>query len=79
MSDRHKTTHGRDRSGHHKVKLVDVEDLRTEPNGRDFLCDDVKLGGAVGDIGPAAGQRGKRIGDLVSENKREVDRATDTE
>jgi hypothetical protein len=79
MSDRHKTHHGRDRSGHHKVKRVDVEDLQTNPNGRDYLCDDVKLGGAVEDIGTSAGLRGKHIGDLVKENRTDVDRVSEPE
>ena len=79
MSERHKTHHGRDRSGHHKVKRVDVEDLQADPNGRDYLCDDVKLGGAVEDIGTSAGQRGKRISDLVEENRSDVDRVAEGE
>lgn len=79
MSERRKTHHGRDRSGHFKVRRVDVEDLQADPSGRDYLCDDVKLGGAVEDIGIASGQRGKRIGDLVRDNRTDVDRVSESE
>ncbi|MGH7679636.1 MAG: hypothetical protein ACRENU_14290 [Gemmatimonadaceae bacterium] len=76
MSDRHKPHNGRDRSGHFKVKQTDVEDLRATPGGDDFVRDDVRLGGAVADIGPDAGGRGKHIDDLVRTNREDVDRAT---
>ena len=49
MSERRKTHNGRDRSGHFKVKQADVDDLRTDPKGEDFIRDDVRLGGAVED------------------------------
>ena len=65
MSERKKTHNGRDLSGRFRVKPVDVEDLETEPDGADFIKDDVKLGGAVADTGPHAGERGVRIGKLV--------------
>ena len=76
MSDRQQPHHGRDTSGQFKVKQVDVEDLRTEPQGEEFVRDDVRLGGAVEDIGAGAGERGARISDLVEENEENVDRAT---
>jgi hypothetical protein len=76
MSDRKQPHHGRDTSGHFKVKQADVEDLRTEPQGEEFVRDDVRLGGAVEDTGAEAGERGIRIGELVEENEGNVDRAT---
>jgi len=75
MSDREKPHNGRDTSGHFKVKQADVEDLRTEPQGEEFVRDDVRLGGAVEDTGAQAGERGVRIGELVEENRENVDRA----
>ena len=75
-SDREKPHNGRDTSGHFKVKQADVEDLRTEPQGEEFVPDDVRLGGAVEDTGAQAGERGVRIGELVEENRENVDRAT---
>ena len=74
MSDRNKPHNGRDKSGHFKVKQADVDDLRTDPNGDDYVRDDVRLGGAIEDTGSQAGQRGVRIGDLVEENETEVER-----
>jgi hypothetical protein len=76
MSDRQKPHNGRDTAGHFKVKQADVDDLRTEPQGEEFVRDDVRLGGAVEDIGSQAGERGARIGDLVSENEEDVERTT---
>jgi hypothetical protein len=76
MSERNKTHNGRDRSGHFKVKREDVEDRLTEPTGPDVIRDDVRLGGAVEDIGVAGAQRGVRIERLVEDNRKEVARAT---
>jgi hypothetical protein len=76
MSDREKPHNGRDSSGHFKVKQADVEDLRTEPQGEEFVRDDVRLGGAVEDTGAQAGERGVRIGELVDENRENVERTT---
>ena len=76
MSERHKPHNGRDRSGHYRVKHEDVEDLRTEPEGEDFIKDDVRLGGAVADIGVEGAERAKRIADLVAQNRDEVDKAS---
>jgi hypothetical protein len=75
MSERKKPHNGRDNSGNFKVKQADVEDLRTEPGGEDFVRDDVRLGGAVEDIGPTAGQRGEHIGELVEDNRENVAKA----
>jgi len=69
MSDRKKPHNGRDRSGKFKVKQADVEDLRENPQGEEFVRDDVRLGGAIEDIGPQAGQRGARIEKLIEENR----------
>ena len=76
MSERPKTHTGRDTSGNFKVKQVDVVDIRTEPEGEDVIRDDVRLGGAVEDTGPTAGQRGEHIGELVESNREHVAKAT---
>ena len=76
MSDRHKPHNGRDTSGHFKVKQADVDDLRTDPNGEEYVRDDVRLGGAVEDTGAHAGERGVRIGELAAENEADVERAS---
>lgn len=78
MSERNKPHNGRDKSGHFKVKQADVEELRADPRG-DFVRDDVRLGGAVEDIGPGAGQRGERIGNLVENNREDVAKLSDRE
>lgn len=74
MSERNKTHNGRDVDGHFKVRQADVDDLETDPNGIDFIRDDVRLGGAVADIGAQAGQRAAHIHDLVEENRANVDK-----
>lgn len=74
MSERHKPHNGRDKSGHFKVKREDVDDLQTEPQGEDFLRDDIRLGGAVADVGPHAGEHASRIHELVEENRDNVER-----
>ncbi len=76
MSERRKAHNGRDKSGHFKVKQVDVEDLETNRDGSDFVRDDVRLGGAVADTGPTAGQIGEHIGELATSNREDVDRVT---
>ena len=77
MSERNKPHNGRDKSGHYKVRQVDVEDLQTEPQGDEFVRDDVRLGGAVEDIGVNAGERGKHIHELVEENREVIERLND--
>jgi hypothetical protein len=72
MSERNRTHNGRDLDGHFKVRQADVEDLETDPNGVDFIRDDVRLGGAVADIGAQAGQRAAHIHELVEENRENV-------
>ena len=74
MSERNKTHNGRDVDGHFKVRQADVEDLETDPNGVDFIRDDVRLGGAVADTGAQAGQRAAQIHELVEENRENVDK-----
>lgn len=75
MSDRHKTHHGRDQDGNFRVKREDVDDLLEDPNGADYLRDDVRLGGAVADTGPMAGQHGAEIERMIEDNREDVDRA----
>ena len=77
MSDREKPHNGRDAAGNFKVKQADVEDLRTDPQGEEFVRDDVRLGGAVEDTGAGAGQRGERIEQLVDENEENVRRVSE--
>lgn len=73
MSERHKTHNGRDVDGHFKVKRADVDDKLADPDGADLVRDDVRLGGAVEDTGPQAGQQGERIGELVERNREQVE------
>lgn len=73
MSERHKPHNGRDRSGNFKVRQRDVDDLTTDPQGPELLRDDVRLGGAVEDIGAQGGQHGKHIGDLVGDDRAAVE------
>jgi hypothetical protein len=77
MSERNKPHNGRDKTGHFKVRQTDVDDLRTEPGGEDFIRDDVRLGGAVADIGPQAGGHGERIDELVENNRENVSKFAD--
>ena len=79
MSERNKTHNGRDVDGNFKVRRADVDDLQTDPNGTDYLRDDVRLGGAVEDTGLEAGLRGAHIAELVSENKEDVSRIVQRE
>jgi hypothetical protein len=74
MSERHKPHNGRDLDGHFKVRQADVDDLQTDPQGADYLRDDVRLGGAVADTGPQAGQHGAHVADLIAENRENVER-----
>lgn len=74
MSDRNKPHNGRDLSGKFKVKQADVDDLQEDPKGADIVRDDVRLGGAIEDTGPQAGQRGARIEKLVEENRENTTR-----
>jgi len=79
MSERNKPHNGRDLDGHFKVRQADVDDLQLDPQGEDIIRDDVRLGGAVADIGPQAGQHGAHVADLIAENRENVNRATHPE
>lgn len=76
MADRHKTHNGRDVDGRFRVRQADVEDLLEDPNGAEKLRDDVRLGGAVADVGPNAASEGRHIGELIDENRENVSRVT---
>lgn len=76
MSDHKKTHNGRDTDGNFRVRQADVEDLLEDPQGEDFVRDDVRLGGAVADTGPNAAEPARHIGELISDNREDVDRAT---
>jgi hypothetical protein len=77
MSERHKPHNGRDRDGRFKVRQEDVEDKLADPQGPEYVEDDVKLAGAVEDTGPDAGFRGERIERLIEENRENVERIRD--
>jgi hypothetical protein len=79
MSERHKPHNGRSLDGHFKVRQADVDDLQTDPDGAEFIRDDVRLGGAVADTGPAAGQHGTHVGELIEENRENVKKFVDPE
>ena len=79
MSDRNKTHNGRDRAGHFKVKQADVEDTLEDPQGADYIRDDVRLGGAVSDTGPRAGERGEQIERMIRDDREGIPPATDGE
>ncbi|MEO5568893.1 MAG: hypothetical protein ABIR92_10395 [Gemmatimonadaceae bacterium] len=72
MSERNKPHNGRDQSGHFKVRRADVDELLTDPNGTDYLKDDVRLGGAVEDTGLGAADAGHRIERLIENNDDET-------
>ena len=74
MSERRRAHNGRDLDGHYKVRTADVEDLEADPKGSDYIRDDVRLGGAVADTGAHAGETAAHIGDLVRDNREDVDR-----
>jgi hypothetical protein len=72
MSERNKTHNGRDQSGHHKVRREDVDDLLENPEGTDYLRDDVRLGGAVEDTGLGGARAAQNIEKLIDGNRDEV-------
>ena len=72
MSERNKPHNGRDNDGNFRVKRVDVDDVRTDPEGEDILRDDVRQGGAVADIGADAGRRAAEIGERIQDNRENV-------
>ncbi len=77
MSERRKPHNGRDTSGNFRVKQEDFEDKQTDPEGPELVRDDVRLGGAVADVGPQAGERGEHIQELVDTNREVVDKTAD--
>lgn len=76
MSERHKTHNGRDLDGNFRVRQADVDDVLEDPQGTDILRDDVRLGGAVVDTGPHAGDHAKEITDMIHGNREDVGRVT---
>ena len=76
MSERNKPHNGRDTDGRFRVRQADVDDLLADPNGVDFVRDDVRLGGAVADTGPHAADKAREIGELIEGNREDVGRAT---
>jgi hypothetical protein len=76
MTDREKTHNGRDVDGRFRVRQAEVDDLLDDPNGVDLVRDDVRLGGAVADVGPQAGLHAAEIGEMIEENREDVMRAT---
>lgn len=79
MSDHKKTHNGRDIDGNFRVRQIDLEDTLEDPNGVDIVRDDVRLGGAVEDVGINAAQPAQEIGELIAENREDVERATGRE
>jgi hypothetical protein len=76
VSDHRKPHNGRDLDGNFRVRQVDVEDVLEDPQGEDYIRDDVRLGGAVADTGPNAAEPAQHIGDLIEDNREDVGRAT---
>jgi hypothetical protein len=79
MSERNRPHNGRGLDGQFKVRQADVDDLETNPEGTDYLRDDVRLGGAVADTGPDAGRHGAHVGELIEENRDNVKRSVNPE
>lgn len=73
MSERHKPHNGRDLDGKFKVRQADVDDLLADPDGADHVQDDVRLGGAVEDVGADAARHAEEIGREIDLNRFEVD------
>ena len=76
MSERNKPHNGRDVDGRFRVRLADVDELLSDPDGVDHVRDDVRLGGAVSDTGPHAADKAREIGELIEGNREDVGRAT---
>jgi hypothetical protein len=74
MTDRQKPHNGRALDGQFKVRQVDVEELLEDPRGADFVRDDVRLGGAVEDVGVHAAEPAKHISELIEENRNDVEK-----
>ena len=76
MSERHKTHNGRDLDGNFRVRQADVDDVLEDPQGTEVLRDDVRLGGAVADTGPHAGDHAREITEMIDDNREDVGRVT---
>ena len=76
MSERNKTHNGRDVDGKFRVRQADVDEILEDPAGPEIVRDDVRLGGAVADVGPQAGLHGRHIGEVIAENQEDVGRVT---
>lgn len=76
MSDRHKTHNGRDVDGNFRVRQADVEDVLEDPAGVEVVRDDVRLGGAIADVGPHAGLHAQEISEAIQNNTEDVSRVT---
>jgi hypothetical protein len=76
MTDRHKTHNGRDLDGKFRVRQADVDDVLEDPEGTDIIRDDVRLGGAVADVGPHAGTHAREITEMIDTNRDDISRAT---
>ena len=79
MSERNKPHNGRDADGNFRVRQVDLDDVRTDPDGEDILRDDVRQGGAVADTGALAGERAAEVGRRIEENRENVRKLADPE
>ena len=75
MSERNKPHNGRDSDGNFRVKRVDLDDVQADPQGEEFIRDDVRQGGAVADTGALAGERAAEIGRMIEENRDDVKKA----
>lgn len=76
MADHHKTHNGRDVDGRFRVRQADVDDMLEDPVGPEVIRDDVRLGGAVADVGPQAGLNAQHLGELIAENRDDVSKVT---
>jgi hypothetical protein len=76
MSERNKTHNGRDVDGHFRVRSADVDEILEDPAGPDIVRDDVRLGGAIADVGPQAGLHGRHIAEVIQENQEDIGRVT---
>ena len=76
MAERRKTHNGRDLDGRFRVRQADVEEVLEDPSGVDVVRDDVRLGGAIADVGATAGLHAREIGELIERNRQDVGRVT---
>jgi hypothetical protein len=76
MADHRKTHNGRDVDGRFRVRQADVDDMLEDPAGPEVIQDDVRLGGAVADVGPQAGLHAQHLGELIAENRDDVSKVT---